>query len=337
MRYVLGFICVLALGLMGCSETTGAGGSGGTGAVGGDGGTGGSGGTGGMAGSGGTGGMVVAECPPGAAVPAPATGTTPLACRNNLNQLVSEFVVTLDVALDCAIAGEPFNASVSPTLTLDTTFLQTVADWLCPLGVALTGVTVNNAQARIDAVQGATCESQVSELSPVPQDVELDVTVDGVCGLGGSVTVNSGPSFALPDISLRCVADDTAGETVAFCATGVTPLEVDWEDSPVDTWVTLFGSPFTYSIGCGGPATIKPAPGESVACTALNNDGGTCGEAVGTGDFGEEPFPTSDCDFPSGQPFECTTVPVAVDPTAECVTFTLEELGTGASGGAGGG
>ena len=43
MRYVLGFVCVLALGLMGCSETSngGGGGSAGGGGVGGDGGTGG--------------------------------------------------------------------------------------------------------------------------------------------------------------------------------------------------------------------------------------------------------------------------------------------------------
>jgi hypothetical protein len=39
MRYVLGFVCVLALGLMGCSETSGTGGSAGDGGSGGDGGT----------------------------------------------------------------------------------------------------------------------------------------------------------------------------------------------------------------------------------------------------------------------------------------------------------
>ena len=56
MRYVFGFLCVCALGVMpsvGCSETTGDGGNGGTagdGASGGDGGSAGSGGTGGMGG-----------------------------------------------------------------------------------------------------------------------------------------------------------------------------------------------------------------------------------------------------------------------------------------------
>ena len=56
MRYALGFVLVLALGLMGCSETAGNGGNGGTGGDGGTAGTGGTGGDGGSAGSGGTGG-----------------------------------------------------------------------------------------------------------------------------------------------------------------------------------------------------------------------------------------------------------------------------------------
>ena len=59
MRYFVGLVCVLALGVMpwvGCSETEGTGGSGGTGGGGGDGGSGGIGGDGGMGGDGGTGG-----------------------------------------------------------------------------------------------------------------------------------------------------------------------------------------------------------------------------------------------------------------------------------------
>ena len=52
MRYLVGFVFVLALGTMGCGETSGTGGSSGTGGVGGDGGAagGGVGGTGGTAG-----------------------------------------------------------------------------------------------------------------------------------------------------------------------------------------------------------------------------------------------------------------------------------------------
>jgi parallel beta-helix repeat protein len=75
MRYVFGFLCVCALGVMplvGCSETTGDGGSGGDAGSGGTAGDGGSGGmagnggaagTGGMAGSGGTGGMPECQSP----------------------------------------------------------------------------------------------------------------------------------------------------------------------------------------------------------------------------------------------------------------------------------
>ena len=57
MRILFTFMCVLALGVMGCSETAGTGGSAGDGGVGGDGGTG------GMAGSGGTGGMPECQNP----------------------------------------------------------------------------------------------------------------------------------------------------------------------------------------------------------------------------------------------------------------------------------
>jgi hypothetical protein len=56
MRYLFGFMCVLALGVMGCGETAGTGGSGGTGGVGG--GSAGAGGTAGSAGSGGSGGGI---------------------------------------------------------------------------------------------------------------------------------------------------------------------------------------------------------------------------------------------------------------------------------------
>jgi hypothetical protein len=50
MRYLVGLLFVLALGLMACSETAGTGGSGGTAGMGGDGGTGGNGGSGGSGG-----------------------------------------------------------------------------------------------------------------------------------------------------------------------------------------------------------------------------------------------------------------------------------------------
>ena len=90
---------------MGCSDDPGP-----------TGGTGGNGGNGG--GAGGAGGMAV--CPPGAAVPEPVVGTVPMACRNSFNQLASVFPVTLDVALDCSVADQPFNANITPTLALDT-------------------------------------------------------------------------------------------------------------------------------------------------------------------------------------------------------------------------
>ena len=57
MRYLLGLMCVMALGIVGCGDIEGTGGQGGEGGVGGDGGQGGYGGEGGVGGVGGQGGM----------------------------------------------------------------------------------------------------------------------------------------------------------------------------------------------------------------------------------------------------------------------------------------
>ena len=345
---LMGLALVVGLGCESPSGDTGTGGTGGTAGIGGA--------PGGGGGDGGTGGMVVVECPPGAVAPEPQIGTVPTACRNSFNQVVSEFPVTMDVALDCAIAGQPFNATVTPTLALDTTFLQSAADTLCDLGTPLTDVTLRNTQVRADALQGATCTSQLSVLTPVPQDVMLDVTITGTCGAGGSIKVNSGIAVPLPEVSLPCTAG-AAGETAAFCPTGTTPLVAG--TTPVDTFVIVFVQPFEVGFACGGPATTEPPPGteNDVGCVLKNPGASTpnglsCGDEVGTATFGETPFPTSDCNIAdgpptpnqtcdiSGNPVPCTgtcdTVPIAVDPATDCVTFTIEEPGAGGAGGDGG-
>jgi hypothetical protein len=231
----------------------------------------------------------------------------------------------MDVDLDCAVAGEGFNATITPTLALDTSFLQAAADTLCEGGNALTSATVASAQVRVDAVAGADCNGGgLSVLSPVPQDVTLDVTVNGTCGAGGSVTVNSGISLPLPEVSFPCTATGDTGDEVAFCATGETPLKVEIVDPPIDTYVIVSASGIPVNFACGGPATTNPPPpGDQVKCTLPNDQGGNCATDVGEATFGETPFPTSDCDFPDE---ECLTVPIALDPLVDdnCATFTLE-------------
>jgi len=347
---LMGLALVVGLGCESPSGDTGTGGTGGTAGIGGGPGGGGDG------GDGGTGGTVMVECPPNADAPEPQIGTVPTACRNSFNQVVSEFPVTLDVALDCAIAGQPFNATVTPTLALDTTFLQSAADTLCVLGNPLTDVTIRNAQVRVDALQGATCTSQLSVLTPVPQDVMLNVTVTGTCGEGGSIVVNEGISIPLSQVSLPCTAG-AAGETAAFCPTGTTALMAG--TTPNDTFVVVFVQPFEVGFDCGGPATIAPPPGDEndVGCILANPGASTpnglsCEADVGTATFGETPWEASDCNTADGPPTPnqmcdvngnlvpctgtCETIPVAVDPATECVTFTIEEPGAGGAGGEGG-
>ena len=138
--YALVIGVTAALMTLGCGDDdTGTGGSGGTAGTGGTAGGGGSGG----GGAGGAGGA--AGCPP-----PPVIEEVPAACRNSFNQVVSEFTVNMEVALDdCPVAAQDFNANVTPTLALDTEFLQAAADTLCDLGVTLTTVTLNTPRCQL--------------------------------------------------------------------------------------------------------------------------------------------------------------------------------------------
>ena len=70
------------------------------------------------------------ECVADVSCPPPTiTGQAQTACRNSFNQLLSQFPVDYDIALDdCAFAGQTFNADVTPTLNFAESFLNTAAD-----------------------------------------------------------------------------------------------------------------------------------------------------------------------------------------------------------------
>ena len=254
----------------------------------------------------------------------PVSGTVPTACRNNFDQRVGTVPIDMTVAVDrCLYAGQPFDATVTPAMGLDMSFLNAVAQTFCDLGIVLDQVQIDVSQASIDALGGATCTPVLSELNPVPQILALDVTVAGICGAGGSATVNSAPLIPLPQVALSCIAGSANGPA-AFCADGTTPLSVTLVNPPVETFVgvTLGGGAISAVFQCGGATTI-PAAGATLNCTTTNADGGLCGAIVGTGNVGETPFPTSDCNFSNGFPGECEAVPVALDPATDCVTFPI--------------
>jgi hypothetical protein len=274
-----------------------------------------------------------------------------MACRNSFNEQVSTFPIDLlNVAPDdCILAGQPFNTAIDPTIALDTAFLQAAANTLCDLGTALTEADVSIAQVSVDAIAGATCTEQLSELSPVPQTVTLDVTIDGTCGAGGSVTVNSGISLPLPAINVPCSSAGAAGEEVQFCSTGTVPLSITLATPAVQTFVgvAVGGGTIQVVFQCNTSSTTNPLPGveNEIGCvlpnpTASTPNGLSCAQEVGTGDTGQTPFPTSDCNTEDGPPDTpqtcdlfgnptpctgtCDTVPIAVDPSTVCATFTVQ-------------
>jgi hypothetical protein len=271
---------------------------------------------------------VANECVAGCTVPAPVDAPgIPMACRNSFNQVVSTFPIDLLNVTpdDCVEAGQPFNTAIDPTIALDTAFLQAAAETLCDLGTLLTEADVTVAQVSVDAIAGANCTEQLSVLSPVPQTVTIDITlVSGSCGAGGVVEVNSGISLPLPPVSVPCTAG-SAGEEVQFCSTGTVPLSINLSTPITNTYVgvSVGGGSIQVAFQCNTSSTTSPAPGVTVNCTAPN-PAGSCGNDVGTGDVGETPFPESDCDFSDGFPGDCETVPVGVDPSTVCATFTVE-------------
>jgi hypothetical protein len=261
-----------------------------------------------------------------------------MACRNSFQvKAVSTFPIDLEniTADDCILEGQPVNFAIDPTIALDTAFLQAAANTLCGLGTALTEADVSLAQIAVDAVAGAACTEQLSELPGVPVTVPLDATVTGVCGGGGSVTINSPVSLPLPAVNLPCTGG-TVGSEVQICSVGVTPLpaSINLVTPPTQTFVrvSVGGGQIQVAFQCGTSSTTVPPPGveNQIGCS-VPSPAGNCDEDVGTGNTGEEPFPTSTCDFltppvdPNDtNPGTCTTVPVSVDPSTVCATFTVE-------------
>jgi hypothetical protein len=297
-------------------------------------------------------GNCVAGCTVPAAVDAPGI---PMACRNSFNQAVSTFPIDLSNVTpdDCVLAGQAVNFDIDPVIALDTAFLQAAAQTLCDLGTFLTSADVTSAQVSVDAIAGATCTEQRSVLSPVPQTVTLDITLSGSCGSGGIVTVNSGISVPLAPITLPCTAG-AANAEVQICSTGQVPLDISLTDpAPPPAYqntyvgVAVGGGAISVGFACNTSSTTNPAPGQEndIGCVLANPTpstpaGKSCGVQVGIGNVGEEPFPVSNCNTADGPPIPnqqcnlfgtlvpcsgtCETVPVEVDPSTVCATFTVQ-------------
>jgi hypothetical protein len=215
--------------------------------------------------------------------------------------------------------------SADTVLALDTAFLNAAAGTLCDLGTALTQADVTIAQVNVDAISGAAGSTpDLVALSPVPQTIVLDVTITGTCGAGGTVTVNTGISLPLGVANVG-VTPGAAGSSLSLCSTGTVPLSISLATPPGnDTYVgvSVGGGSIQVVFKCNTSSTTAPAPGTTINCTAPNPTGACA--ALPPGNVGEAPYPVSDCDFSGGFPGDCSTVPVGVDPTTVCPTYTVE-------------
>ena len=247
-------------------------------------------------------------CIDGCTVPAPVDAIgIPMACRNSFQvKAVSTFPINLEninTGGDCIEAGQPVNFAMDPTIALDTAFLQAAANTLCGLGTALQQADVTVAQIAIDAVAGATCTEQLSQLPNTPVTVVLDATVTGTCGAGGSVTINSPVSLPLPAVNLPCTAGSAGTDALQICSTGVVPIaaNIDLSTPPTQTFVgvSVGGGQIQVVFQCNTSSTTEPPPGvqNQVGCSAPG-PAGPCPTVVGTGNVGEDAIPNLDLRFP---------------------------------------
>jgi hypothetical protein len=277
----------------------------------------------------------------------------------------------------CIFPGQPFDTTIDPTIALDTAFLEAAAQTLCDLGTFLSEADVTSAQVSIDAIAGATCTEQLAVLPDTPVKVPIASTLTCVggtnegdpctvlgtecqgggtcnaCGSGGITAVTRGIALPLPAVTLPCSSAGTAGSLVQICSTGTVPLSITLTDPPpppayTQTYVgvSVGGGQITVAFACNTSSTTNPPPGQEndIGCilpnpSASTPNGLSCGQEVGDGNVGEEPFPTSDCNLADGPPIPdqtcdigapitctgtCETVPVGVDPADWCATFTVQ-------------
>jgi hypothetical protein len=279
-----------------------------------------------------------------------------MACRNSFNQAVSTFPIDLlniNTGGDCIETGQNVDFNIDPVIALDTAFLEAAAQTLCDLGTTLTEADVTSAQVSIDGIEGATCTEQLSVLPGTPITVPIATECDGTCG-DADVTcmVTQGIALPLPAVTLPCTAGDDTTVPVTICSTGQVPLSISLSDPPPppayqETFVgvEVGGGQITVAFACNTSSTTNPAPGVEIGCilpnpTASTPNGMSCADEVGDGNVGETPDPTSDCNTEDGPPIPdqmcdlfgtpttclgtCDTVPVGVDPSTVCATFTVQ-------------
>ena len=188
-----------------------------------------------------------------------------MACRNSFNQVVSTFPIDLLNVTpdDCIVGGQPFNAAIDPTIALDTAFLQAAAETLCALGTLLTEADVSIAQVAVDAIAGATCTAQLSELPPpLPLTVTIDVTRLAGCSCGADGlyrrSVNSRESRSRFRRSYVPCTAGTVGSEVQICSTGTTPLGIP--STTLGPNITLADPADDTWVGVNVPAGGSPPP-----------------------------------------------------------------------------
>ncbi len=203
------------------------------------------------------------SCNVGLVDPPSQTVEVPMTCRNSFTNVVSDIPIGLVVDPTIIQAGQPFSATVTPTLSFTVAFLNNALIQL----PTLTGVAVNDANATVQALN-ATGANVFTVLAGTPCVVTPtnangcpDIPLDLVTPPTSPPTVAS-PLF----VELETVSGTwTAGASgqVCFDSFGTIPPAPISGTTPVtDTFLKVFALNVIAVVLACEPGTANPGPPE---------------------------------------------------------------------------
>ncbi|MFW6067320.1 MAG: hypothetical protein ACOC97_03210 [Myxococcota bacterium] len=181
------------------------------------------------------------------AAPSPVTQAIPMVCANSFTPDLSQVPFELTVAPGPIEGGESFNAEVNVTAALTQEFLQSAAETVCGFGVLLDEVAVELLQSTVTAVSGASGSDVVTELTPVPQVVEVPIEEPTTCP-GTPPTVTAPLEVPLSTETGTWTAD-ASGE-VLFGIAGMIPDSLTLDTPPTPTHLEVEVSVLGVAFAC---------------------------------------------------------------------------------------
>ena len=203
-------------------------------------------------------------CQPDAVDPPQQSVEVPMTCRNSFTNVVSDIPIGLVVDPTIISGGQPFSATITPTLSFTVAFLNAALIQL----PTLTGVAVADATATVQAL-GATGPNVSTDLAGTPCVVTPtnangcpEIFLDLADPPTSPPTVVSPLFVALEPVMGNYTAGASGGQ-VCFDSFGtIPPPPITGTTPPTDTFLKVFALNVIAVVLACEPGTANPGPPE---------------------------------------------------------------------------